>query len=343
MNEFDSLIEMALKRRASDIHVTTAGEILLRIDGLLSKTDYSVFDIHKKTAWIQETLSETELADLRCRGSADFAYTALQRRCRINAFQSGGQVSLAIRLLPLKLPPLEQLGLAGLFHDLLLRHRGGLILIGGSTGAGKSTTAGAALEWISQQYAKRIITLEDPVEYIFGNARSFFCQREFGCDFHDFSVGVRDALRQDADILYIGEIRDAMTVEAALGAAESGRLVITTLHCFDTVQAIERLAMLFEPERQPYVRFQLAATLCAVIHQRLARLRDHGRIAIHEILLTTPAVAALIRDNKWHQLSSQLELGSSCGMRTFQSSLTQLRACGVQLSGEEYENDGLRL
>lgn len=343
MNEFDSLIEMAAERRASDIHITASGEVLLRIDGLLSKTDCSVFDVHKKTEWIREMLRETELVDLHCRGSVDFAYTALQRRCRVNAFQSRGQLSLAIRLLPLKLPSLEQLGLAELFYDLLKQHYGGLILIGGSTGAGKSTTAGAALEWISQQYAKRIITLEDPVEYIFGNARSFFCQREFGYDFNDFSIGVRDALRQDADILYIGEIRDAMTVEAALGAAESGRLVITTLHCFDTVQAIERLAMLFEPERQPYVRFQLAAVLCAVIHQRLVRLREGGRIAIQEILLTTPAVAALIRDNKWHQLSIQLELGSSRGMRTFQSSLTQLRASGVQLSGEGYENDGLRL
>ncbi len=343
IKKLSKLLSLAQQKNASDVHLCAGAGSHMRTSGAIVPLAGAVFSEAELQKFLEDAAGRAKAIQLTAGDSIDFAYGASGLpRCRMHAFQSRGGLQLAVRLLRDALPPLEASYMPSVLQRLA-QAKNGLLLIGGCTGAGKSTTAGMLLEWINRRYAKRIVTLEDPVEYVFQDEKSFFMQREYGRDFADFSLAVRDTLRQDADLLFIGEIRDKDIVAAALTAAETGRLVLATLHCADAVQALTRLTLLFPADRQQYIRFQLASALRAVVAQRLLPMENGaGVAALQEILIATPAVRNLIRENQFSQLCNQIELGSQYGMQTFSGSLMQLKKRGLRFMEANDEKLSIR-
>jgi twitching motility protein PilT len=333
MNGVDFAIKTAAEKNASDVHIENGlrSAVVFRILGKLVQSEIVVAQ-EDVESWLSIVMTKEAQAELLERGSADFAYAGEDLpRCRVNVYLACGKKFLAVRLLKNALPAWESLHLPKAFDEILAAARG-LILIGGKAGAGKSTTADVILERINERGAKKIITLEEPVEHIFKNKRSYFSQRELGRDFFNFADAVRATLRQDADIVFVGELRDREGAASALNAAETGKLVLATVHSGSAAQALERLIAFFSGEQQAYVRFQLAAVLKSVIVQKLLTSEDETRqIPVQEILLATAAVANLIRENKLNQLYNQIQLGQKLGMQTFEGSIKRLAAFGIRV------------
>ncbi|MGD7044124.1 type IV pilus twitching motility protein PilT [Jeotgalibacillus proteolyticus] len=319
------LLKSAFELNASDLHLTVGSPPVLRIDGSLKRlgkekltgghTENMAKAIFPKGKW--EQFEEN--------GELDFSYGLPGvSRFRINAYHQRNCISMAIRVIPSSIPTLQSLQLPVVIQDICQLSQG-LILVTGPTGSGKSTTLASMIQFMNDTMKKHIITLEDPIEYLHSHGGCLIDQREVGYDTKSFSNGLRSSLRQDPDIILVGEMRDLETIHTAITAAETGHLVLATLHTSSAASTVERIIDVFPADQQPQVRIQLASVLKAVISQRLLPLaQKKGRVAAVEVMLNNSAVANLIRTEKIHQLPSVIQTSMAQGMQLIQSSVNEL-------------------
>ncbi len=311
--------------QASDLHLTTGAPPLVRLQGCLSPlAEEAVLTADMTASLLRSFITEEQWQQFCQLRELDLIYAKEKNRYRIHAFQQHEGTALAVRLIPDILPTLAQLGHPEVLRQLACK-RHGLVIICGPTGCGKSTTLAAMVNQINCERCCHVITLEEPIEYLHTHRRSIVNQREITQDTPSFSQGLRAALREDPDVILVGEMRDAETMQTVLTAAETGHLVLATLHTNEAAQALDRIIDGFPPHQQQQVRQQLSMVLEAVVAQQLLPLLDgHGRVAALEILLATPAVRSLIREGKTHQLLSVMQTNGKMGMQTMDMAVTTL-------------------
>jgi twitching motility protein PilT len=321
----EPLLDEVLRRDASDLHLQVGLPPMIRIDGALTKVEnpmvlgpndvrtlaYSVLD-EKQRKMLEEDL-ELDFS---------FAYGNLAR-FRVNAFHEKGNLAVALRLIPTKIRTVEELGLPPVINTFTEYPRG-LVLVTGPTGSGKSTTQAAMIDKINTERAVHIITIEDPIEYQHHHKKSIIVQREVHFDTLTFGAGLRSALREDPDVILIGEMRDLETISTAVTLAETGHLVLATLHTNSASQSIDRMIDVFPPHQQQQIRIQLSNVLQAIISQRLIPMVGGGRVAAAEILVVNSAVRNIIRDAKTHQIDAVIQTGAEAGMQTMDTTLVKL-------------------
>lgn len=324
------LIEEAIERGASDIHITVGSEPVFRINGKLEKFGEKVLEQADTEVLMKQLASEEHLEELEKVGQIDLSYSQSGLgRFRVNIFKQRGSYSIALRIIPLDIPSMEELGLPPVMRRLSMLPRG-LILVTGPTGSGKSTTLAAMVDLINRHKNCHIITLEDPIEYLHHHNMSIINQREVNSDTNSFADALRAALRQDPDVILVGEMRDLETISTALTAAETGHLVLSTLHTLGSAKTIDRVIDVFPGEQQHQIRTQLSSVLEAVISQQLMiRADGKGRVAAFEVMVGVPAIRNLIRENKIHQIDTIIETSSSEGMQTMDRSLANLYKRGL--------------
>lgn len=322
------LIQAANAMGASDLHFAEGEPISVRIDGNIRPLteQYYLDDCRQDLlALLKPEQKERYYAGY----DVDFALqTEDGIRCRVNLFHRMGGLGCVMRILANKIPTVAELGLPALLEELSMLPRG-LVLVTGPTGSGKSTTLAAILDYANRHRRSHIITIEDPVEYIHKPERCVVSQRELGRDTISFASALRSALREDPDIILVGEMRDFETISAAITAAETGHLVLSTVHTTGAAKSIDRIIDVFEPHQQTLVRAQLAGTLKAVITQQLVRKKEGGRVAALEIMVTTPSISSLIREGKIHQINASIQTGGKDGMVLLDKSLADLVNRGV--------------
>lgn len=319
------IMKLAHERKASDIHITVNSPAMLRIHGELKPINDQVLTPAMTLEMAKELMTAEQVETFLERGDLDMSYGIPDvSRYRVNVYKQKGNVSLTIRLIPSRIPAMEALGLPPIAEEFAKKPQG-LLLVTGPTGSGKSTTLAAILDYINRTRSDHIITLEDPIEFMHPHKSCIVNQREIGVDTESFSSGLRAALRQDPDVILVGEMRDLETISIAITAAETGHLVFGTLHTADAPQTIDRIIDVFPSEAQQQVRVQLASVMLGVMAQRLLPTTDgNGRAAAIEILVNTPAVANLIRSEKVHQIRSVMQTGKAQGMQTMEMSLREL-------------------
>ncbi len=325
MLDIRTLFEFAKEAGASDIHVTVNAPPVLRIDGALRPLSADRLRPADTEALVREILSEEQLTELRRSGQYDASYgIAGVGRYRINCYLQRGCQAFAARVIPTAVPSLASIAAPDILTDFAERDAG-LVLVTGPTGSGKSTTLAAMVDHINTTLSRHIVTLEHPIEYLHTHDQSVINQREVGFDTCGFAAGLRAALRQDPDIILIGEMRDLETIQTGLTAAETGHLVFGTLHTNSAPGTIERLIDVFPAEQQAQIRTQAASVLVGVVAQRLfRRAGGSGRVAAHEILVNTPAIANLIRTHKTHLIEGAMQTGKGVGMRTMADAVAEL-------------------
>jgi twitching motility protein PilT len=322
----DSLLERMVALDASDLHVSAGAAPVVRRRGHLEAIDgFAALSADDTRDLLYRILSTEQQKHLEIKRQLDFAHAIPGvARFRVNCYFQREALSAAFRLIPEEIRTLEELGLPSSLHDLADKPRG-LVLVTGPTGSGKSTTLAALIDEINRTRADHILTIEDPVEFLHRNKRCLVNQREIGVDATSFGEALRGALRQDPDVILVGELRDLETIGIALTAAETGHLVFGTLHTQSAPSTVDRIIDVFPAEQQEQVRVQLAATLQGVVTQTLLPTADgHGRVAALEILLPDDAVRNLIRQGKVEQVYSVMQTGSSKGMQTMEQSLAEL-------------------
>ncbi|MEO0292930.1 MAG: type IV pilus twitching motility protein PilT [candidate division WOR-3 bacterium] len=322
--DMKTLLEEMVSRGATDLHLTTASPPVYRKDGILERSNYpplSPADIEKL---VYSILNDEQKKKFEMKKELDlsFGIPGLSR-FRANVFYQRGQIACAIRTIPFKIRTFKQLGLPPIVAEMANKQKG-LILVTGPTGCGKSTTLAAIIDKINRERKVHIVTIEDPIEYLFRHERAIVNQRQVGADTDGFAIALKYILRQDPDVVMIGEMRDRETMEAALNVAETGHLTLATLHTNSAVESISRIVDTFPEERHNQVRAQIAFVLIGIITQSLIPKKTGGRALAVEILIGTPAVKALIRDNKTHQLYSLMQAGQKYGMVTMNQSLYKL-------------------
>ncbi|MEO8093956.1 MAG: PilT/PilU family type 4a pilus ATPase [Pseudolysinimonas sp.] len=316
---------------ASDLHISSPAQPMLRIDGALRPIEGSeVWDTPRVTRALQSILNPRQRALFEEELELDFAYTiSSNARFRVNIYQQRGNVGAAFRLIPTEIKQLHELGVPDSVARFATLPRG-LVLVTGPTGSGKSTTLAALVDLVNRTRTDHIVTVEDPIEFLHQNQKALVNQREVGADTHSFAAALKHVLRQDPDVILIGELRDLETISVALTAAETGHLVFATLHTQDAPQTIDRVIDVFPPHQQGQVRTQLAATLQGVVCQTLVkRAAGKGRAVATEVLVTTPAVANLIREGKTFQIPTAMQAGREVGMHTMDQHLAELVNAGV--------------
>ncbi|MBE7500271.1 MAG: PilT/PilU family type 4a pilus ATPase [Verrucomicrobiales bacterium] len=324
MELFHRILQTAIDGGASDVHVKIDGPIIFRINRQLVAIEAPV----PTQEWLDRVVDAIVPRHARMRldtdREVDFSYAVPGvGRFRTNVFQQKGQWCLAMRYVKVKVPSFEELNLLPTLKGLAESPRG-ILLISGSTGCGKSTTLAAMVEHINTGFKKHIITLEDPIEYVFEDNQSVIEQREIGLDSLSFEMGLKHILRQDPDIIMVGEMRDAISFMAAINAADTGHLVLSTLHTTNASQAIGRILDFFKPDERDQVRRQLAATLRAVVCQRMVGKVGGGVIPALEIMINTPTVRKLLEENRTEKLPAAIETGVDDGMQTFNQALFNL-------------------
>jgi twitching motility protein PilT len=328
--DFADLLMDVVGRRASDLHISSGAPPIVRIRGRLDRLeDYPVLSSTDTREIVYSILSGDQRQRLETNWQLDFAYSIPgHARFRVNAYYQRGAIGAAFRLIPFGLTSIDQLGLPQVVHDLTRKPRG-FVLVTGPTGSGKSTTLAAMLDEINSSREEHIMTIEDPIEFLHAHKRCLVNQRELGSDAQSFADALKAALRQDPDVILVGEMRDLETISTALTAAETGHLVFATLHTQDTAQTIDRIIDVFPPEQQGQVRVQLSVALQGVVTQQLLPTADgSGRAAACEVLVPNPAVRNLIREGKTHQIYSVLQTGSAQGMQTMDAALVSLVRTG---------------
>jgi len=316
-------------QKASDLHVTVGAPPCIRIDGALRAIEgASVWKREKVKAALQSLLTDAQRRQFDEELELDFAFTTEGARFRVNYFQQRGSIGGAFRLIPGEIKQLGDLGVPGAVAQFAQLARG-LVLVTGPTGSGKSTTLAALIDLVNRTRADHIVTVEDPIEFLHQHHKSLVNQREVGNDTHSFAAALKHVLRQDPDVILIGELRDLETVSVALTAAETGHLVFSTLHTQDAAQTIHRVIDVFPPYQQGQVRAQLAATLQGVVCQTLVKKIGGGRVVATEILIVTSAVANLIREGKTYQIASAMQAGRALGMHTMDQHLADLVNAGT--------------
>ena len=316
------LLEDMVSRRASDLHITAGVPPELRIDGAITPTEYEVLTPEKCIGLAYSVLSDEQRKKFETTKELDFSFGVKGlSRFRANVFLQRGVVCMAIRQIPYEIIPLEKLGLPPVVKDFTNRQKG-LVLLTGPTGSGKSTSLAAMLDRINQTRQAHIMTIEDPVEYIHLHKKCIVNQREVGADTASFPTALKYVLRQDPDIILIGEMRDLETIESALTIAETGHLVFATLHTNSAYEAVNRIVDVFPADQQKQILTQLAFVLEGVVTQQLIpRSRGAGRIMCAEVLVCTPAIKAVIREAKTHQIYSLMQAGQKYGMQTMNMAL----------------------
>ena len=324
-------LQAVVTQGASDLHLTVNSPPMLRVNGSLRpEGDSATWSREKVRNAILSILNESQQKIFEQELELDFAYTISdQVRFRVNIYQQRGSMGGAFRIIPTELKQLNELGIPKSVGNFAQLARG-LVLVTGPTGSGKSTTLAALVDLVNSTRADHIVTVEDPIEFLHSHKKSIVNQREVGADTHSFAAALKHVLRQDPDVILIGELRDLETISIALTAAETGHLVFATLHTQDAPQTIDRIIDVFPPHQQGQVRTQLAATLQGVICQALVRRADGaGRAVATEILVATPAISNLIREGKTYQIVSMMQAGRAQGMHTMDQHLADLVKAGT--------------
>ncbi|HSE29008.1 MAG TPA: type IV pilus twitching motility protein PilT [Candidatus Saccharimonadales bacterium] len=336
--KIEILLEEVIKKRASDLHLQVSMPPMLRIDGTLTPiSGYPILDEEKVESLIFAILDEEQKQILLKDKEFDFSFAFGDLgRFRVNAFHERGNLAAALRLIPNEIKSISELGLPGTVTNFASYPRG-LVLVTGPTGSGKSTTLAALVDVINTNRADHIITIEDPIEFTHKSKRSLVVQREVHYDTYSFSAALRSSLRQDPDVVLIGEMRDLETISAAITIAETGHLVFATLHTNSAAQSIDRMIDVFPPHQQPQIRSQLANILQAICSQRLVPAIGGGRLAAAEILIATPAVRNIIREGKSHQLDAVIQTGGDIGMQSMDKTLSGMVQSGT-VSYDEARN-----
>ena len=323
--EMNELLQLTVDEGASDLHLAVGVPPTLRIDGRLHPLDAQSLTADDTERLMKSITSPDHQQKVREQGGTDFGFGfGKLARFRVGVFRAKGNVGVALRQIPSRLMTLDEIGLPPQVKDLLFRPRG-LILVTGPTGSGKSTTLASMIDVVNRERDVHIITIEDPIEYYHTHKRSIVTQREVGVDVPSFKESLKRALRQDPDVILVGEMRDLETMEAAITAAETGHLVFATLHTTGAARTVDRIVDAFPTEQQHQIRTQLSVGIVAVISQLLLVKADKGgRIAAFEIMISTPSIQALIRDNKTYRITSDIQTGAKHGMTTLDSHLMTL-------------------
>lgn len=325
------LLQLVVSENASDLHIRVGAPPVIRVHGVLHRVEGPVLRPEDTEELIQSITSEERIQEVREHGGSDFGFAFGElARFRVSVFKEKGHFGAVLRQIPSKLLTLEQIGLPPSIKELLYKPRG-LILVTGPTGSGKTTTLATMIDIINQEREDaHIITIEDPIEYYHKHKKALITQREIHVDVPSFAEALRRALRQDPDVILVGELRDLETMEAAITAAETGHLVFGTLHTTGAAKTVDRIVNAFPVTQQEQIRIQLSTVLVAVISQLLIpRCDKPGRVAVFEIMINTPSISALIRDNKTFRINSDIQTGAKYGMLTLDSSLMEKYQAGM--------------
>jgi twitching motility protein PilT len=338
--DIKEMLNSTIERKASDLHLIAGIPATLRINGVLSYLDEDVLSEEILRGFLEQIV-EDELKRKRFfeEKELDLTYELKGKaRFRANVYYQGGSIAYAVRLIPADIPKLEDLNLPKTLRDLTNKPNG-LVLVTGPTGSGKSTTLASMIDVINNERSLHVVTVEDPIEFVYTPKQCIISQREVGEDTFSFGDALKHVLRQDPDVILIGEMRDLETMQAAITAAETGHLVFSTLHTTSASQTIERIIDVFPPHQQSQIRSQLSITLRAVITQRLLKRSDGlGRVPTTEVLVATPAIKTLIRNGKTYQIYSSIETGQEYGMHTMEQDLNGLVQKGmVDADDAEFE------
>lgn len=340
----EELLITAKENKASDVHITVGLPPKMRINGILVDMDYPRLLPTDTEAVISAMMSDKRLQQFEELGEIDFSYSITQiGRYRVNVFHQRGSMAASIRLVSTKIPLPEELGIPKSVVDLYQRKRG-LVLVTGPTGSGKSTTLASIIDKINSTREVHVITLEDPIEYLHNHKKAMVNQREIGLDTHSYSNALRAALREDPDVILVGEMRDLETISTAITAAETGHLVLSTLHTIGAASTIDRIVDVFPPHQQQQIRVQLSMVLESVISQQLIPTADRmSRVAAFEVMHSTPAIKNLIREAKSPQINSTIQTSKKLGMQTMDDAIFDLYMKGDidKENAVSYARDGL--
>lgn len=328
--DISAIVNDGSRQNASDVHITVGIPPTFRINGeLIHQGEHKLTPMDTEEL-VRQVMSEKLFSELQDKGEVDFSYSSSGRgRYRVNAYTQRGSYGMALRIIPLDIPTYKQLGLPPVLSELTKLPRG-LILVTGPTGSGKSTTLATMIDQINREQKCHILTLEDPIEYMHKHQKSIVNQREIGSDSKGFKEALRGALRQDPDVILVGEMRDLDTISIAITAAETGHLVLSTLHTLGAAKTIDRIIDVFPPHQQQQVRVQLSSVIQSVISQQLLTKADgKGRVAALEVMIASPAIRNLIREDKIHQIDTAIQTGSKYKMQTMDASLLALYHKGL--------------
>lgn len=326
--ELDQVLVLAIKRNASDIHFTPGYRTMIRVDGDLEVASSTILTPSIVNQYVMDLLRGRPDMQMNAIKEMDLTYTMGARRFRVNIFRQMGNFSITLRIIPERILSIGELGLPEIINQFPT-FPNGLVLVTGPTGSGKSTTIAAILNQINLTLPKHIVTLEDPIEFVFPKGVGLVDQRESGIDFVSWNNALRSVLRQDPDVVLVGEMRDLETVEAALQIAETGHLVFATLHTNGAAETINRVIDIFEANKQDQIRVQLSSVLRAVVSQKLIQVSTGGRKAVIEILMSTPSVKNAIRDKKTFQINNIIQTSSDIGMISMEKSLVKMVRDGL--------------
>ena len=326
----DDLLRLVVEWKGSDLHMTVGVPPVIRVDGKLQPTPYERLTAQVSQRMCYDILSDEQIQKFESTLELDFSYQIPKlARFRVNVFKERGNLGAALRRIPQQIPTLEELQLPDSLKEIAHKPRG-LVLVCGPTGSGKSTTLAAMINEINSTRSEHILTIEDPIEFVHPHKYSVVAQRELGQDTKSFGAALKSALREDPDVILVGEMRDHETMQLAVTAAETGHLVFATLHTNSAAQTVDRIVDVFPPGQQEQIRIQLSNNLEAVVVQQLLRRANQpGRVCALEIMLASPAVRNLIREGKSHQLNSMIQISTNIGMQTMDQCLRDLYAKGV--------------
>jgi twitching motility protein PilT len=331
MVSMEELLTLMVQRGGSDLHISVGAPPKIRIDGSMTDTDYEAITPEIAKKLIYSVLGPDQVAKFEKNLEIDFSFGVTNMgRFRTNAFMQRGTMAAVMRVIPFEVFDFETIGLPRKVCEWVCNLPRGLVLCTGSTGSGKSTTLASMVNYINETRQSHIVTIEDPIEFLHRNKGCLVNQREVGGDTHGFGKALKSVLRQDPDIVLVGEMRDLETIEAALTLAETGHLTFATLHTSDVTQTCNRIVDVFPAHQQQQIRTMLSFTLQAVVCQQLIpKVTGKGRALASEVMICNPAIRALVRDNKAHQIMSIIQTGGSLGMRTMNQSLFELYRSGA--------------
>ncbi len=325
----DRLLQTVVNRKASDLHIAVGQPPVLRIDGRLIRLETKVLAPEDTVALMKSIAPERCQQELQEVGGADFGFAFGDvARFRVSIFKQKGYVGMVLRQIPTRLMGFEELGTPPVLKEIIMRPRG-LILVTGPTGSGKTTTLAAMIDYLNEHCDHHIITIEDPIEFYHSHKKSTVNQRELGVDVPTFAEAIRRALRQDPDVIMVGEMRDLETIEAAITAAETGHIVFATLHTTGAQGTINRIIDVFPTNQQAQIRTQLSTSIIGVLSQALLSKIGGGRVAAYEMLVVTPAIANLIRENKTYRINSSIQTGHRLGMQLLDDHMFRLWQAGL--------------